>query len=234
MTAGGIAGTGPLAGFTIAVTADRQHNGLATLLKAQGARIVVAPAMRSVSGEDDPPLRRLVDLIGSRLVDAVTFTSATAGRSVLHAGGPLVLDRLRTDVLAACLGPVAARPLVSREVPVLAPDRPRLGALVDLLVGELPKRAPTLKVAGALVTLRGHAAMVNETLKPLAPGPMAVLRALAEADGEVQSRTVLQRALPHGASAHAVDMAVLRLRIALGGTAFVEAVVRRGYRLAVD
>ncbi len=97
-----------------------------------------------------------------------------------------------------------------------------------------PKRAPTLYVAGAAVTLRGHAAIIDGTLKPLAPGPMAVLRALAASPGRVLSRAALLRELPRGADEHAVEMAVARLRAALGGSAFVQTVVKRGYRLRVD
>ena len=37
-----------------------------------------------------------------------------------------------------------------------------------------------------------------------------------------------------GAAEHAVEMAVARLRVALGGSAFVQTVVKRGYRLRVD
>jgi uroporphyrinogen-III synthase len=206
-------------------------------LRAAGADVIEVPVYRWGPPADPAPLRRLVDLIGGRLVDAVTFTSAPAVCSLLDACGDQaadVVDALRTSVLAGCVGPVTAAPLVSRGVPVVAPDRARLGALVRALVEELPGRAPTLRVAGASVTLRGHAAVVNGTLRPLAPGPMAVLRALAEARGRVLSRAALLRVLPRGADEHAVEMAVARLRAALGGTRFVQTVVKRGYRLAVD
>jgi uroporphyrinogen-III synthase len=203
-------------------------------LRAAGADVLEIPVYRWGPPIDPAPLRRLVDLIGGRLVDAVTFTSAPAVHSLLDAGGPDLLDRLRDGVTAACVGQVTAAPLVSLGVPVVAPDRARLGALVRALVEELPRRAPTLQVAGMTVTLRGHAAVVNGLLKPLAPGPMAVLRALAEARGKVLSRAALLRVLPRGADEHAVEMAVARLRAALGGTAYVQTVVKRGYRLALD
>lgn len=203
-------------------------------LRSAGADVLEIPVYRWGPPTDPAPLRRLVDLIGGRLVDAVTFTSAPAVRSLIDAGGPDVLDRMRTGVTAACVGEIAAQPLVAERVPVVAPDQPRLAGLVHKLVEELPKRAPTLHVAGTTVTLRGHAAVVNGLLKPLAPGPMAVLRALAEAKGKVLSRAALLRVLPRGADEHAVEMAVARLRAALGGTAYVQTVVKRGYRLALD
>jgi uroporphyrinogen-III synthase len=203
-------------------------------LRSAGADVLEVPVYRWGPPTDPAPLRRLVDLINGRLVDAVTFTSAPAVTSLLDAGGPDLLERLRTDVTPACVGQVTAAPLVSRGVPVVAPDRARLGALVRALVEELPRRAPTLGVAGTTVTLRGHAAVVNGTLKPLAPGPMAILKALAEAKGKVLSRAALLRVLPRGADEHAVEMAVARLRAALGGPTYVQTVVKRGYRLALD
>lgn len=203
-------------------------------LRSAGAEILEIPVYRWGPPTDPAPLRRLVDLIGGRLVDAVTFTSAPAVRSLIEVGGPEVLDRMRTGVTAACVGEIAAQPLITERVPVVAPDQPRLSGLVHRLVEVLPRLAPTLQVAGTTVTLRGHAAVVNGLLKPLAPGPMAVLRALAEARGKVLSRAALLRVLPRGADEHAVEMAVARLRAALGGTAYVQTVVKRGYRLALD
>jgi uroporphyrinogen-III synthase len=145
-----------------------------------------------------------------------------------------VLDALRGDVVAGCVGPVTAAPLLARDVPVVQPRRARMGALVHELVAELPRRAPTLPVAGRSVTLRGHAAVVDGELRPLAQAPMAVLRALAKAGGHVLSRAQLLTALPRGCDEHAVEMAVARLRTALGGPDFVQTVVKRGYRLRVD
>ena len=66
----------------------------------------------------------------------------------------------------------------------------------------------------------------------LAPGPMAVLRALAARPGTVVPKTDLGTGLPGGGDGHAVERAVTRLRAALG-PGVVETVVKRGYRLAV-
>ena len=59
-----------------------------------------------------------------------------------------------------------------------------------------------------------------------------LLRALAARPGAVVAKTDLVRGLPGGGDAHAVEMAVTRLRAALG-PGVVETVVKRGYRLAV-
>ena len=131
----------------------------------------------------------------------------------------------------ACVGPVTAAPLRRLEVPIVAPARARLSALVRTIVEELPKRALSLEVAGHSLTLRGHAAIVDGDLRPLAPAPMAVLRALAAAPGRVLSRAALLHALPRGADEHAVEMAVARLRAGLGAPGVIQTVVKRGYRL---
>ena len=203
-------------------------------LQAAGARVIEVPVHRWAPPTDPAPLHRLVDLVGGRLVDAVTFTSAPAVGALLRAAGPDcdgVLDAFRTDVLAACVGPVTAAPLRRYDVPVVAPARARLSALVRTIVDELPRRALSLEVAGHALTLRGHAAVVDGELRPLAPAPMAVLRALASAPGRVLSRAALLRALPRGADEHAVEMAVARLRAGLGVAGVVRTVVKRGYRL---
>ena len=68
----------------------------------------------------------------------------------------------------------------------------------------------------------------------LSGSPYAILSALVAKPGQVLSRADLVSRLPsRGAgSEHAVEMAVARLRSALGSGA-VRTVVKRGYRLAV-
>jgi uroporphyrinogen-III synthase len=64
---------------------------------------------------------------------------------------------------------------------------------------------------------------------------MAMLRALAHSPGQVRPRSELVRELPGDANdEHAVEMAVARLRAALGNPRIVQTVVKRGYRLACD
>lgn len=98
----------------------------------------------------------------------------------------------------------------------------------------LPRRALTLRIGEHALTVRGHAALVDGELRPLAPAPMAVLRALAARPGRVMSRAALLRALPQGADEHAVEMAVARLRAGIGAPHVVQTVIKRGYRLPVD
>jgi uroporphyrinogen-III synthase len=220
----------------VQVYGEPQPELYAALVEA-GAEVVEVFVHRWLPPPDPAPLRRLVDLATNQLVDAVAFTSAPTVGALLSVAGdelPALLGALRTDVVAACMGQHTAAPLLCRGIPVVAPRRPKLGAMVRDLVDELPRRAPTLRVAGQEMTLRGHAAVVDGALRPLAPAPMAVLRALAAAPGRVLSRAALLTALPRGADEHAVEMAVARLRAALGGSAYVQTVVKRGYRLRVD
>jgi uroporphyrinogen-III synthase len=224
-----------IAGLTVAMQLHGESQPEYTeALQAAGARVVDVPVYRWAPPTDAAPLHRLVDLIIGRLVDAVTFTSAAAVSALLRTAGPsqdTLLEAMRTDVLAACVGPVTAAPLRRYDVPVVAPPRARLSALVRTIVEELPKRAISLKVNGYSLTLRGHAAIVDGELKPLAPAPMAVLRALAATPGRVLSRAALLRTLPRGADEHAVEMAVARLRAGLGAPGVIQTVVKRGYRL---
>jgi uroporphyrinogen-III synthase len=123
----------------------------------------------------------------------------------------------------------------------LQPERSRLGALVREVVTGLPElRSRTLVVGGVPVEMRGHAVVVaHETgrvLIPLAPAPMAVLRALARRPGHVLSRAELLGALPTSESSrrpdeHAVEVAIARLRAALKPLDAVQTVVKRGYQL---
>src|SRR5690349_2778769 len=224
-----------LAGLTVAMQLHGESQPEYTdALCAANARVIEVPVYRWAPPLDPAPLHRLVDLIAGRRVDAVTFTSAPAVAALLRAAGPStdpLLDALRGDVLTACVGPVTAAPLRRHDIPVVTPARARLSALVRTIVDELPRRALSLEVAGHQLTLRGHAAIVDGDLKPLAPAPMAVLRALATTPGRVLSRAALLRTLPRGADEHAVEMAVARLRAGLGAPGVIQTVVKRGYRL---
>jgi uroporphyrinogen-III synthase len=209
---------------------------LVTGLHRAGAEVITVPVYRWEPPADLEPLRRLVDQVAARQVDAVTFTSAPAVESLLrHDPGGVVVDALRAEVLAACVGPVCAEPLRRLGVPTVQPTRGRLGALARTVVAELSgRRSPALRVAGHHLAVRGHAVVLDGELVRPAPAPMAVLRELARRPGRVLSRTELLRALPRGSDGHAVEMAVARLRTALDDPSVVQTVVKRGYRLRLD
>src|SRR3954471_786428 len=229
---------GPLPGRRIAVQlhGDPQPELVSGLVGA-GAEVVTVPVYRWVLPEDTAPLRRLVTAIAARGVDAVTFTSAPAAASLLQMAADedvraAVLAAFADAVLAIAVGPVTAGPLEAAGIRTVQPERARLGALARAVVAELPARHPVLTAREHTLQVRGHAAVLDGRLIELPPGPMAVLRALARRPGVVVSRPDLLTELSGGGDAHAVEMAVARLRAALGAPV-VETVVKRGYRLAV-
>ena len=183
----------------------------------------------------------LVTGIARRQFDAVTFTSAPAAAAVLERSRELniedqLLEALRTDVHAMCVGPVTSKPLIRKGVPTSAPERMRLGALARHIAEELPLLGScTVNAAGHAVDIRGTCVLVDDSIKLLSPSGMAILRALAQRPGDVVARNDLLRVLPGNSNdPHAVDTAVLRLRTALGDRNIVATVVKRGYRLAID
>ena len=202
------------------------------------------PVYRWTGPADTGPLERLIEAVLAGQVDAITFTSAPAAASVLETAdrldrGPAFLDALRARVLVVGVGAITAGPLVRQGVPVVCPDRARIGALVRELVAVMPARATRVEVAGGPLELRGQAVLVGGELRPVAPAPMALLRALAATPGRVLSRAALAGVLRRHSGRestvdeHAVETAVGRLRAALGVPGVVQTVVKRGYRLAV-
>ena len=208
-------------------------------LHTAGADVVEVPVYRWVPPEDVAPLHRLIDLVAGRQLDAVAFTSAPAAVSLLTTATELgrfdaMRAAMRSDVLAACVGPITAAPLERADIPTVQPSRSRLGALVRQIVDDLPARCRTLPVAGSALQLRGHAVVLDGELRPIPPGPLAVLRALARRPGVVLDRAALLAAMAcESGDGHAVEMAVTRLRAVLGPHA-VQTVVKRGYRLAYE
>ena len=209
-------------------------------LRSRGAEVIEVPVYRWVPPDDEQPLRRLIEATATSSIDALAFTSAPAAVNFLRTADQAglladVTAALRSYVLCACVGPVTAAPLIDAGIPVVMPTRARLGALAREITEQLPQRAPALRVAGHRLELRGSACIVDDDLVPLPAGGMGLLRELARRPGQVLSREALAGLLPGERSeAHAVEVAIGRLRVALGDPAIVATVVKRGYRLSVD
>ncbi|MPZ66952.1 MAG: uroporphyrinogen-III synthase [Pseudonocardiaceae bacterium] len=213
--------------------------GMVDSLTAAGAHVVQVPVYRWEPPADLAPLDRLIEAALDRGVDAISFTSAPAAASLLAradalGAGDALVRSLHRDVLPVCVGPIAAGPLAARDVVTVRPQRARIGGLVRALAEELPARAPRWPVAGHDLELRGHAVLVDGELRPVPPGPMALLRLLAARPGQVASRTELLAAMSGGDDEHAVETAVARLRTALGDPRLVQTVMKRGYRLPLE
>jgi uroporphyrinogen-III synthase len=232
---------GPLHGRRIAVQLHGEPlHDFTDALRNAGATVVRVPVYQWTAPEDLAPLDRLLDAIAAGTVDAVTFTSALAASGLLRRSRECgreeeLLRPLRSGrVAAVCVGPVTAGPLLDRGVAATWPERYRVGALIRRVAEELGPAAPVLTVAGHRLEVRGSAVLVDGALRPVPPGPMALLRALARKPGWVVPRSDLLAELPGGgADEHAVEAAVARLRSGLGVPGLVQTVVKRGYRLPV-
>jgi uroporphyrinogen-III synthase len=215
---------------------------VAHALRRRGADVTTVTVYRVASADDPEPMFKLVDLAAERALDAVTFTSAPAVAALMEAAGSTgrredLVGAFQADVVAACVGPVTAAAFEMWGVPTMYPDRSRLAAMVKQLEAELPLRRSGLAIelaGGHQLLLHGESVLLDGHDVRLSPAPAAVLNALVANPGNVVSRQALLAMLPSGTagSEHAVEMAVARLRAALG-TRAVQTVVKRGYRLAV-
>ena len=228
-----------LNGKTIAVQLHGEPLGwLLDALRVAGAEVIDVPVYRSELPDDTAPLHRLIHSIANRSVDCVAFTSAAAVANFLrmvHGGNETEIRRAMTnDVLAACVGPVTAAPLTPFGIPVIHPERFRLGALVKEIAEQLPqRRTRTVRINSRTMEIRGQAVLLDDLLIPIGGTGIAFLRKLAEHPGRVVPRTELLQSLPgSGTDGHAVEAAIGRLRAQLEDPKLIETVVKRGYRLA--
>ncbi|MFE3058748.1 uroporphyrinogen-III synthase [Nocardia sp. NPDC059239] len=206
-----------------------------------GADVIPVPVYRTTTPEECGPLDRMLDQIACSAIDAVTFTSTAAAMAILARAkergitAPIV-DALRNRVLVACMGPVTSAPFHPLDIPTTTPARPQLGELAWRLADELPRRAQSIRLDGHEVSIRsGSHVVVDGEARQLPPSAMALMRVLGTRPGRVIPRDVLLAALPGGGSdPHAVEVAIGRLRAALGVPTAVQTVVKRGYRLALD
>ncbi|MFT4199303.1 uroporphyrinogen-III synthase [Gordonia sp. (in: high G+C Gram-positive bacteria)] len=209
-------------------------------LRRRGATVIGVPVYRWTSPVDQSRFDALLAEVAAARVDALALTSAPAVAAMFERAKEIgrydrLIAALRGPVLPYCVGPVTAGPLDVAGVPSIAPERMRLGALARLIGDDLPARRPELSVAGHRVGVRAAAVVVDGRLRDVSPSGLALMRALAANPGEVVSRTELLDVLPVAdADAHAVEVAIGRLRSALGDRELIATVVKRGYRLAVD
>jgi len=215
---------------------------VAHALRRQGAEVLTVTVYRVASADDPEPLFRMVETLAEGGLDAVTFTAAPAVAAFMEAAGSVgrrdeVVSAFQADVVASCVGPVTAAAFELWGVPSIFPERSRTAAMVKQLELELPLRRAGLLIelaGGHQLLLRGDGVLLDGIEVKLSPAPSAVLQALVANPGNVVSRHALLAMLPSGTagSEHAVEMAVARLRAALG-TRAIQTVVKRGYRLGV-
>lgn len=231
-----------VAGRRIAV----QHHGsgadgLDELFAQAGADVVSLTVYRWGPPPDPAAVSRSVQAAAAGEVDAVLFTSAPGAAEWLAAAAREdALDAIAQcaasgRVLMAAVGPITATPLSDAGIVPLIAERGRLGSLVRAVVTHFGGgRAPSLDTTAGRLELRSGGVVLGGCFIPLSRTGTAVVRELFDAAGAVVSRQRLQTALPRsGDSAHAVEMAIARVREALAPADVIRTVVKRGYRLDV-
>jgi uroporphyrinogen-III synthase len=199
-------------------------------------RVLTVTPYRWVRPDADDRLTRLIDAACAGQLDVVTFTSAPGAAAVLAAAAAVgrrdeLVAALSGGVMTAAVGPVTAGPLVDAGVVPVVPERYRLGALIRLVCDRLDTdQVLRLRSAAGPLELRGRALTIGTREVPLGPTALALFRRLASTDAVV-SRAELLAVLPPGTDAHTLEVAVSRLRAALGEPGLVTTVVKRGYRL---
>lgn len=233
-----------LAGKRVAV----QHHGagsdgLDELLSGAGADVVSLTVYRWGPPSDPQIVDRSVSHAANGEVDAVLFTSAPGAAEWLRAADRLrALDSIRERsvsgrLLLAAVGPITAAPLRALELHTTIADRGRLGSLARCVIGYFGTSgpAPTLSTPAGRVSMRSGGVVIDGEFIALSRAGASLLGALFDGRGRVLSREEIAVALPRtGQNAHAVEMAVARVRDALGPVDIVKTVVKRGYRLAVE
>lgn len=174
-------------------------------------------------------------------VDVVVFTSAPAAAAWLDAARaagvlPSIIGRAASGrLVVAAIGEVTARPLRAAGIAPLLPERSRLGSLVRAVVGHYEGMTATaVETVGGPLQLRSTTAVLGDEVLALSPSGLSVLHLLVHAKGDVVTRSEVLSVLPGvSTDGHAVDVAVGRLREAIGDRRVVQTVVKRGYRLAL-
>jgi uroporphyrinogen-III synthase len=231
-----------IAGRRVAV----QHHGsgadgLDELFQRAGADVVSLTVYRWGPPPDAAAVARSVLAASQGEVDAVLFTSAPGAAEWLAAAREQdALDALVARVsegrlLMAAVGPITAGPLQEAGLEPLVAERGRLGSLVRAVVTHFGGGgAASLPTVAGRIELRSTGVVLEGRHIPLSRSGTDIVAALFDARGGVVSRGRLQAALPRsGDNTHAVEMAVARLREALGVPDLVKTVVKRGYRLNV-
>ncbi|GAA5198914.1 uroporphyrinogen-III synthase [Microbacterium jejuense] len=216
-------------------------DGLDELLGDAGGDVVSLTVYRWGPPPDPAVVARSVVSAAQGEVDAVLFTSAPGAAEWMAAAareGALdaIVDRAgRGRLLLAAVGPITAGPLQDAGVEPLIAERGRLGALVRAVVSHFGGgHADALDTGSGRLELRSSGVVLDGRHIPLSRTGTDLMAALFDAAGGVVSRQRLQTVLPRsGESTHAVEMAVARLREALGTPDLVKTVVKRGYRIDV-
>ncbi|MGZ9931236.1 uroporphyrinogen-III synthase [Streptomyces sp. NC-S4] len=180
--------TGPLAGFTVGVTAARRADELIALLRRRGAAVLHAPALRIVPLADDSELLAATKGLIACAPDVVVATTAIGFRGWIEAAdgwgvGEELLERLRAAELLARGPKVKGAIRAAGLVETWSPDSESLAEVLQRLLtdgvdgrrialqlhGEpLPGFVEALRAGGAeVVVVPVYRWMAPEDLAPL-------------------------------------------------------------------
>ncbi|OEJ32196.1 uroporphyrinogen-III synthase [Streptomyces subrutilus] len=146
--------TGPLAGFTVGVTAARRADELIALLRRRGASVLHAPALRIVPLADDSELLAATKELIDCAPDAVVATTAIGFRGWIEAAdgwgvGEELLARLRTTELLARGPKVKGAVRAAGLVEAWSPESESLAEVLErLLAGGVAGRRIALQLHG--------------------------------------------------------------------------------------
>lgn len=225
--------------------AVQQHgagdDGLGRALAAAGADVSGLVIYQWGPPPDPDAVAESVREIADGGYDAVLFTSAPGAAAWLAAIDDAgvreqVLEQTTSGrLVAAAVGPVTAGPLRDAGIEPLMPDRGRMGALVRSVIMRLGDPSTGIGTAVGHLRLHARSATLDHEVLPLSRTGLALLRALAAQPGQVLSREQLLKELSGDSTdPHTAEVAIARMRDALGGRDLVRTVVKRGYRLNLD
>lgn len=132
---------GPLAGFTVGVTAARRADELGTLLRRRGATVLHAPALRIVPLADDRELLAATEELIDTVPDVVVATTAIGFRGWIEAAdgwgiGDRLLGRLRTVELLARGPKVKGAVRAAGLTEAWSPDSESMAEVLERLLDE--------------------------------------------------------------------------------------------------
>ena len=215
-------------------------DGLDDRLTRGGAAVTNLEVYRWGPPPDPDAVEAAALQLASGGFDAAVFTSAPGASAWLRELVRLDLSaRVRDQVgegrlLVAAVGPVTADPLQVAGMRPVVPDRARMGALVRRVIMDLGDDAGGVHTCEGVLRLQASAATLDHVVLPVSRNGLAVLRRLAETPGRVVSREKLLEVLPGDSDdPHTAEVAVARLRDAVGSRRLVRTVIKRGYVLEV-
>jgi uroporphyrinogen-III synthase len=214
-------------------------DGLDDRLTRGGAAVTNLEVYRWGPPPDADAVEDAVHQLAAGAFDAAVFTSAPGASAWLRELVRLDTSTTVRDLVAegrllvAAVGPVTAEPLQVAGMRPVVPDRARMGALVRRVIMDLGD-AGGVPTGEGVLRLRASAATLDHSVLPVSRNGLAVLRRLAETPGHVVSRETLLEVLPGDSDdPHTAEVAVARLRDAIGSRHLVRTVIKRGYVLDV-